>query len=306
MKLETTSIFKNLKSGSENLIEVDDINLERLKKEIITIAEDVIEVCDKYNISYHLTGGSALGAVRHHGFIPWDDDIDLDMERKDINKFLKVFRKKYGRKYWIHCDSSGEDFCIPCIQIRKKGTVCRGVLDAVGRECGIYIDIAIIENTYDNPLKRRVHGYGSLFFGLAVSCRRFYRDREYLMSLSDDEEVRKVFRTKILIGRLLSFMSLKKWTKAYSKWNAMCKDTATEYVTVPTGRNHFFREMYKRSDFCEYTLMDFEGHKWKIPKNYKKYLKHMYGDYMKIPEESSREKHILLDLEFSDKKKGNL
>ncbi len=298
MKLETTSVFKNLKNGSENLIELDDEKLSQLKKCILGIASDVIEVCEENNVSYHLTGGSALGAVRHHGFIPWDDDMDIDMERKDVSRFLKAFRKKYGKKYWIHCDDSAEKFCIPFIQIRKKGTVCRGILDAVREECGIYIDIAIIENTYDNPLRRKIHGYGSLFFGLAVSCRRFYRDRKYLTSLTDDADTLKVFKTKIFIGRLLSFMSLRKWTKLYTKWNSKCKDSSTKLVTVPTGRNHFFREMYRRKDFCKSVFMEFEGNKWRIPKEYDKYLTHMYGDYMTIPKEGSREKHVLLEFKI--------
>ena len=161
-----------------------------------------------------------------------------------------------------------------------------------------YIDIAIIENTYDNAFKRKIHGYGSLFLGLAVSCRRFFRDREYLLSLTDDAETLKVFKTKIFLGRLCSFMSLKKWTKMYTKWNGKCKDTTTKLVTVPTGRNHFFKEMYERTDFCESTFMDFEGNNWRIPKSYDKYLTIMYGDYMKIPSVENREKHVLLDFDL--------
>lgn len=298
MNLATTSVFKNLKSGSDSLIELDDEKLANLKKTILEIATDIIDICEAHNVSYHLTGGSALGAVRHHGFIPWDDDMDIDMERKDVEKFLKEFEKKYGDKYWIHSDESDEKFCIPFIQIRKKGTVCRGILDAIGDECGIYVDIAIIENTYDNAFRRKIHGYGSLFFGLAVSCRRFFRDREYLLSLTDDAETLKVFKTKIFLGRLCSFMSLKKWTKLYTKWNSKCKDTTTKLVSVPTGRNHFFKEMYERTDFCESTFMDFEGNNWRIPKSYDKYLTHMYGDYMTIPKEGAREKHVLLDFKL--------
>ncbi|MGB4093981.1 MAG: LicD family protein [Ruminococcus flavefaciens] len=298
MKLETTSIFKNLKSKSASLIELDDEMLSRLKECILEIAHDVIEVCEENNVSYHLTGGSALGAVRHHGFIPWDDDMDLDMERKDVKRFLAAFSKKYGDKYWIHNDSSSEKFCIPFIQIRKKGTINRGILDAFREECGVYIDIAIIENTYNNPIRRKIHGIGSLFLGFAVSCRRFCRDRKYLLNLSDDPEVIKIFKTKIFFGRLFSFLSLRKWTQLYSKWNSKCKDTSTKYVTVPTGRNHFFREMYERKDFCESTTMEFEGNTWKIPKAYDKYLTHMYGDYMKIPKGSDREKHVLLEFKL--------
>lgn len=306
MKFETTSIFKNLKSQSESLIELDDEMLCRLKKCILEIAKDVIEVCEENKVSYHLTGGSALGAVRHHGFIPWDDDMDLDMERKDVKKFLKAFKKKYGSKYWIHNEHSHENFCIPFIQIRKKGTVNRGVLDAFRDECGVYIDIAIIENTYDNPIRRKIHGIGSLFFGFAVSCRRFCRDREYLLNLTDDPETIKIFKTKIFLGRLFSFLPLRKWTQLYSKWNAKCKDTSTKYVTVPTGRNHFFREMYERKDFCESAFMEFEGNLWRIPKEYDKYLSHMYGDYMKIPKETAREKHVLLEFDLGSDEENRL
>lgn len=298
MKLETTKIFKNLKSKNSNLIEIDDETLKILQNEILSIAKDVIGLCEKENISYHLTGGSALGAVRHNGFIPWDDDLDIDMERKDIKRFLNIFSDLYGGKYWIHSYESDENFCIPCIQIRKKGTVCRGILDSTDEECGIYIDVAIIENTYNNAFRRKFHGCVSLALGLITSCRRFYRDRNYLLSLTDDKDTLKVFKSKIRIGRICSFFSLRKWTNLYNKWNSKCKDNNTTYVTVPSGRNHFFGELYKREDFAEYSRHDFEGMSWKIPKNYDSYLKHMYGDYMQIPQGNDREKHVLLGLEF--------
>lgn len=113
--------------------------------------------------------------------------------------------------------------------------------------------------------------------------------------LIGDKEALKIFKTKILIGKCCSFLSLRMWNLIYYKWNGICKNNKSKYVTVPTGRKKFFGEMYERKEFCEFARHDFEGRNWKIPKEYHKYLTHMYGDYMKIPDEAHREQHVVLE-----------
>lgn len=259
MKLQTTDLFKKLSLSNKNLISLNEEQLKKLQETILLIADDIIGICEENNINYHLTGGSALGAIRHNGFIPWDDDMDIDVARKDYDKLINLIKKQYGDKYYIHNPRNSDGFNIPATQIRNKTSIVRGCIDANNTQCGAYIDIAIIENTFDNPILRKIHGLGSLMFGFIVSCRKFYQDREYLLKIvKDNKEARKIFKTKINIGRLFSFLTLRRWTIIYDCWNRLCKNENTKLVTVPTGRKHFFGELYNREDFYFQTKHEFE------------------------------------------------
>ncbi len=296
MKLETTTAFKQLSKYNKNLIILTDEQVKQVQKVNLETLHDIVDVCNSLEINYHLTGGSALGVVRHKGFIPWDDDIDIDMARKDINRFFDAFKKKYGEKYWIHSPYSKGVHCMQCYHIRRKGTTFRGCSDPVPDQTGICVDILAMENTFDNSILRGIHGFFSLVFGFIVSCRRFYMTRDYLLEISKHaEEIQKVFKKKIAIGRLFAFLPLETWTRMYDKWNSICHNEHSRYVVVATGKNHFFKETYLRSEFAETAMGQFEDIQVKIPKNWDEYLKHMFGNYMEIPKEGNREQHVLVD-----------
>ena len=300
MNLRTTDVFKNLANNkSSKLIILNEKQLKSLQQTTLKIAEDVISICEDMNINYHLTGGTALGAIRHNGFIPWDDDMDIDVARKDYSKLIKAIKEKYSNKYYIHNPYNKEGHNIPATQIRLKNTIVRGCADADGTQCGAYLDIAIMENTYDNKILRKIHGSISLLLGFIVSCRKFNKDRKYLLELAkDNEDAIKIFKTKIFIGKIFSFMTLRRWTIIYDKWNQICKNENTKYVTVPTGRKHFFGELYERKDFYETRKVKFENKMWNVPKNYDKYLKHMYDNYMALPKKENIEKHALVEFKI--------
>ncbi len=296
LNLETTDDFKALSSRNRNLITLSDEQLHQVQQIALEAVRDIISVCNELNSNYHLTGGSALGAVRHQGFIPWDDDVDIDIARKDLDAFLREFSRRFGDKYWIHGPHSEDAHCVRCYQIRRKNTVFRGCADPSSSESGIAVDLPVMENTFDNALLRQVHGFFSLALGLVVSCRRFYMNRDYLLELAADApEIRKKFRKKVAIGAVFSFASLRFWTGLYDRWNALCRNENSRYVTVPTGRKHFFGELYLRSGFAESTAGIFEGMKVRIPKDWDGYLRHMYGDYMTLPPEEKRERHLLAE-----------
>lgn len=296
MKLETTDVFKTLSHYNPDLLTLTDDQVRAVQTVELETLDDVLSVCGPLGIRYHLTGGSALGAVRHNGFIPWDDDLDIDMARSDVKRFLKAFCARYGDKYWVHSPSSKGLFSIPCINIRRRGTVFQGCVDSSPEECGVSLDIAIMENTFNNPLLRFLHGFGSMTLGFLVSCRRFYANRTYLRHLAGNcENVRAVFEKKIRFGRLISFLPLSAWVRMYDRWNSICHDDNSVYVTVPTGRNHFFREMYRRDKFYESTNGTFEGRTVCLPYDTDAYLRHMYGDdYMTVPPKEKQEQHTLV------------
>lgn len=300
MNLSTVDLIKKLGYKPENGVCIEGDLLHRVQDVVLNIAEDVVGVCEDEKIVYHLTGGSALGAVRHKGFIPWDDDMDIDMLGEDFDRFMKAFNKKYGDKYWINtCHTPNYGGCGN--KVRLKGSIFRGRDDLYNEECGFFFDIFRIENTPNNFALRKLHGFFCMGFGFLLSCRNFYNNRSLMLGLANgNKEAMRAFKVKINIGRLLSFMSVTKWAELTQWVYGLCKNNQSKYVTVPAGRKHYFGEMRLREDFVETTDCEFEGHRWKVPKDYDGYLKSMYGDYMKIPAEEDREKHILLELKFPE------
>ena len=269
MIISTGSILRNLtaKGNNKDLVILNDKQIKQLQDKVLSMGDDIISLCEENNINYHLTGGSALGAVRHKGFIPWDEDLDIDVERKDYNKLINLIKSNYGDKYYITSPENKEGFSTLVTHARLNNTILRSYNDATREHSGIALDIVVIENTFNNAILRKIHGVISMILGGIVSCRNYSKySKHYLEMAKGDKEATKIFKNKILIGKLFGFLSLRRWTILCDKWNSICKNNNSKYVTVPSGRRHFFGEMYERKDFCEYTRCKFEGRNWKIPK----------------------------------------
>lgn len=305
MKLSTFETFKRL-SHDDNLITIEGKTLKRLQDCLLTMMADIASVCEKYEIPYTLSGGTCLGAVRHNGYIPWDDDIDLNMTRSAYQDFRAAFLDEYGDKYWVHDPEHTKNYGLGFARIRKKGTVLKNHDDFHNDECGICIDIFIMENVPDNPVLHRLHCFGSLAIGFALSCRRFYDVREeYLRLSAGDPETTRVFKKKIAIGRLFSYRSVDGWTKKWDKWNSRCKNEASKYICIPSGRKHYNGETYLRSDFFPAELHPFENLNLRLPRNPSPYLKTLYGDtFMQIPPVDKRETHVVYELDFGTESSG--
>lgn len=287
--LSTFDLFKHLESG--NTVSVSDEELKLMQEYLTDMLEDISTVCEENGFFYTLGGGSALGAVRHHGFIPWDDDVDVNMPRKDLAGFTARMEEKFPDKYWVRTPQKTDNYGLLMVQIRRKGTSVRTRDDYWNEECGLSIDVFPVENTYDNRFLRLVHEVGCYYYGFAVSCRKFYRDREWLNSLAEgNEQVKSVFGKKILIGQLLSWRSLDQWVRKADRWYSMCKDEHSKMVVIPSGRKHF-KELYLRSDLLESVMSPFGKLTVRIPKGFDFYLTKLYNDYMKLPKKEDIEQH---------------
>ena len=282
--------------------------LKRYQTYLLGIAEDIISVCEEENITYHLTGGSALGAVRHGGFIPWDDDMDIDILGSDFDRFEKAFLDRFSDKYWLHTYKK-HNYGILVSRVRLKNSVFRAREDSENDECGFFVDLIRIENTYNNPVLRFMHGMDCMGMGFLLSCRNYFQNRKHILDMAgDNKKLIAVLKIKIFIGRLISFRSLDKWAAKTQRCYSRCKNNRSKWVSVPAGRRHYFGEMYKRADFVESSQFSFEGHMWNVPKDYDGYLRNMYGDYMQLPAPEDREEHVILELKFpgeSENSAGN-
>lgn len=298
MNLSTFSLLKNHKGS----VVIDAELTKKIQKILLSIIIDFDHCCRENNINYSLCGGSALGAVRHKGFIPWDDDIDVFMPRADYNKFLKIYKSFFGDKYTLHAPETTPELGMPIAQLSLNGTVYKTQLAPSRENPGIYIDIFVLENIPDNIALRYIHGVGSLFFGLALSCARYNTDQNILLEFysNADKAVLNTLKVKIKLGYLFKMiLSLSTWCELNNWWNGLYQNSETSYVSCPSDTKHYFGEIFEKSIVCNIHDTIFENRPLKLMDFYDDYLKQAYGsDYMIPPPMDKREVHSIIELKL--------
>lgn len=300
MAFSTFDAFKHM-HDVKDMVNIEGESLLTLQRILVGILMDIDSVCKDLGIEYMLGGGSCLGAIRHGGFIPWDDDLDINMTREDYKRFVQAFARRFGDKYWLHDLYRKDDYelCFP--RIRLKGTVLRNRDDFNENECGIPVDIFLIENVPNNIALRKLHGLVSMMLGFVYSCRRFAAHKKYYMELTGmDAGVRITFMIKILLGRLLAIKPVHSYALLWDKWNGICKNSKSQYLTIPVGRKHYFGELSRRSQVFPVSLSSFESLELPIPRDSDDYMRRLYNDYMTIPAEEDRETHLVYEFDSGE------
>lgn len=296
--LQTNEILKERLSRKQGIHKLTQEETEKIKKIVLETTIDIVALCEEMGISYMLGGGSALGAVRHKGFIPWDDDIDLNIPRDSIDKLLDAVEGRYPGKYYVEAPLRTPGYFSSFIQIHRRGTVFQEYLVQKKEDCGIKIDIFVIENTYDNALLRKWHGLraeAGLFF---LSCYRMFAWRkEFKQLAAGDKKASLVMGVKRVIGAPFA-LAPQFFYRRVQLCLKSCKNNDSRYVTIPSGRKHFFGELYERAALMLTTQMPFEGQQFAVTKDFDHYLCNLYGDYMTLPPEEKREHHVIYDLKF--------
>lgn len=291
--LSTFDAFKRLETA--DAVPVEGEGLRALQNCLLTILDDIAAVCREEGIVWTLGGGSALGAVRHRGFIPWDDDLDVNMPRGEWMRFREAFLKRFGGKYVVYEPGVPRNYPLAFPRIRLKGTrvVTREDLLLPEIEPGAFIDIFMLEATHDNGILRRLHGLGSLVLGFCYSCRKHFHERALLRKWGLDGGA---FRLKRAIGFFLAVLPLGVWTRLWDRWNRLCGDPCSRFVTFPVGRRHFFGELALRSELGVARPGTFEGRETPVPAGVEAYMTRLYGpDYLTPPPPEKRERHIVFE-----------
>ncbi|EKQ55551.1 MULTISPECIES: LicD family protein [unclassified Clostridium] len=261
----------------------EELSLRDAQLSMLSILKDIHVLCEKHNIKYFLDAGTLLGAVRHKGFIPWDDDMDIGMLREDYKKFLEVAKKELPDHLFLQTfetDKYYNVFPVPC-KVRLNDTILmeKDTIDNYNMHNGIYIDIF----PYDNlPKKKWVYNLQrTLSFNVLKSFKRIANPPDKLnyknkLTFSFYKIITKIFTTK---NRLKFFNYLIKWNNPNSEYMGYGVDTYwSEYV-------------YKKSDYFDLAKLEFEGEYFYAPKNYDAILAQLYGDYMTMPKEEDRVWH---------------
>ena len=299
-----SDIFKSRKERlaesdlSEFVRPITDNEREKLQQTLLEMYKELAAVCQKYDLVPFLCGGSALGAVRHQGFIPWDDDLDLAMSRADYDKLRRVFKKELSDKYILNAPNYSTVTKARFPKIIKKGTVFQeiGTVSADGLN-GVFLDIFIIDNVPDHPLPRFFKGVVCNGAEFIASCVYDYENLDDLARRFHRKSGVLDYYIRMAVGRIFSIIPAANWFHAIDKV-IRCKDENSRYCTMAQGRYHYFGEFLPRDTVFPPSYYDFCDIKAPLFGKVEYYLKNMYGDYMTIPPVEKREKHYVRELKL--------
>lgn len=272
--------------------------LRKLQLVQLEILKDFIEVCKKYDLDYIMLGGTGIGVVRHQGFIPWDDDIDVAMPRKDYDRFMEVYKKEIGDRYKVLTPLIDKNYTCNVTHFQKKGTKFVPYISK-HLKCDLCIDIDIfpMDNMPDDSKQRsrqlkRTWVLNKLIFlcghpnpiipwkgakkkAAAFICAAVH----YVLRFC---HVSPKFLYKCLIKECTRYNHLD--TKYINAFEVTMSDRA--YLSK--------EEMYPLKE------MLFEGIPVSMPNAYDTYLRRLFGDYMQMPPEDKRVNHCPYMLDFGD------
>ena len=264
---------------------MDSDSLRKLQLIELKILLEIKRVCETNNIKYFLIGGTLLGAVRHNGFIPWDDDIDIGMMRDEYKRFLEVFPLSKGDEYTLETTETDSGHAYLYGKVRLSGTTFQEERNKnVLENQGIWVDVFPFDNIPNSRVKQSLHKLIFSFFEVSTLRKYKYYDG----------------KPKTVKGNIFNYICiclskfagrdslLSNREKIIQKYNS----ESTEYII-----NWPFKAA-KREYFNELTELPFETVLFPVPKMYHEYLTSFYGDYMRIPPENERPKHRPYEPDF--------
>ncbi len=272
--------------------------LRKVQLTLLEIAKEIKRVCEENDIRYFLSDGSFLGAVRHQGFIPWDDDMDMGMLREDYEKFCRIAPTALKPEYCLETWDADSTYGLPFGKVMKRNTIyLESKKNDRMREQGFYIDIFPFDNAPADPAEQKV-----LVRKLVSIARMMQMKCCYRPWMEQDRIVWKK-RIGYMYYKLKSLLfSHEELAKAYDALAISPEETGV--VLEQSGRP---RPTFFKKEWCEeLTSYTFEGVTFPGPKDYDAYLTTHYGDYMTLPPEGSREnRHQIMKIDFGEEKDVN-
>ena len=250
--------------------------LRRQQLRMLDILSEVDRICKKHDIPYWLSSGTLIGAMRHNGFIPWDDDLDIEMMRKDYLRLMKVLPKELPEWLVLQNDETDPNYFYFYAKVRDRRSKMleQNAYDRMWKEQGIYIDIFPMEKhpIWMQKLSEKTVGH----------MYKIWRT-----STDDAKSIRKVRRifdlnNKILFPLLRAVLPLFTRSLSLSKGSSLI----TSALGIPFHNRRYLNEIFPL------TTHVFEGREFPVPHDADAHLRHLFGDYMQLPDLNKLAPHV--------------
>lgn len=258
----------------------------------LLLLEEIKRICCAHDLKYYAIAGTLLGAVRHTGPIPWDDDMDIGMMREDYEKFLQVARQELSDKMFLQNFDTDKGYGLNFSKLLLLDTVMveRNAADSGAYKC-IYVDIFPLDNAPDDASLREKQNKSTYFL------KRFLLAKQGYKVYSAGETKKKIVYT--ILRCMAAFLTKE---KIYSMLDASIRKynaDVTERVVNVGGAYGYHKETLLKAWFTDTVELPFAGTTISAPADYKGYLTYFYGDYMTPPPENKRgDRHNIVKLDF--------
>lgn len=272
--------------------------LDTVQQILLGYLLEIDRICKKHNIKYFLAGGTLLGAIRHHGFIPWDDDADVMMLREDYDKFQSVVQEELPDNIFLQLPHTEKGNYNPFTKLRINNTMFATEFTGhfLDMHNGIFFDVLSHDKTGQHKWSQKLHLMATMLTRSIVFNK--WGDTDIKGGGAHPVICKIVDHVKYLIP-----MRFALW--AQNRCLEFFKNKKSDYLYDGMGRN-LKRGAFPAKWLEEAVYVDFEGYQFPVPKEYDKYLTYLYGDYMQmIPVSQRRTSHsiVLMDLgEYGDYK----
>lgn len=262
--------------------------------EELELFEVLREICERHDIRFFADSGTLIGAVRHGGFIPWDDDMDFSMLREDYDRFIEYAKEELKAPYHLQIPSPGDDYFYGHAKIRKDNTTAIRYVqypEKYRHHQGVFIDVFPLDNIPDGKAEHKVHKF------IALKLLMFITYSKYYYQLSEHP---RSARIKHKLGRILlpTDKALYRCSNFYTRWIKQPDKKRTARVGY-TSMYYYLEDQgsFKREWFDTSVELPFEDRTIPVPAEYDKVLTQWYGDYMIPVEAPSEHGDVFFDLE---------
>lgn len=279
--------------------EYDEATLKRIHEVELEILKDFMDICERHGLDYFGIAGTGIGALRHQGFIPWDDDIDVALPRDDFEKFLKYLEAEMGDKYLIMNTEHYPDYPLMTTRMTLRGTRFKEeALKRVEAPMGIFLDLYPYDKVSDDPKKAKKQARDAWFWSKILILRSI----PFPMLGFAGWKAKVVHAVCGCVHGVLSATRVsKKWIykKAYeaeTRYNDLPKTKKINFFcdTSPYMNTYYVKDVYPLRK------LPYEDVMLNFPRNLHKNLTYMYGNYMELPPEEKRKNHYPYELKFKE------
>ena len=272
---------------------MDDKTLRKVQLTQLEIAKEFKRICDEHNLKYMMEGGTLLGAVRHKGFIPWDDDMDFSMPREDYERFFAIMKTSENKKYEVVDWRDDNKYPHPFGKLIKKVTVYQE--EKLGESFGIYIDIFPWDNVPEDKAVQKKNCFKMMSYRAIVrakcGCKTYRAGGKFIF---------KKWLKNFPFIILSVFGTKKKFVESYEKMAVQYNKTQTPQIALQCETEVYAWNADKNL-LDEWVLLSFEDTEFIAPARYDEYLTRSYGDYMTPPPEAERgNQHLIVKLDFGE------